>query len=132
MQINFKGVIDTYDSAYMNEKNILEREKHDALQINKYKELYKMEKIKREEEEMDKEKDLQVKKEEQEKHEKQERIRQEQLRIKTEKEIEVKEEEFKMIQKETLVKKVDQLPQYMKDYVYDQEYLKKEIADMSQ
>lgn len=88
MKEDFKYLLQDYDSKALTHKNILNREKGEALQVNQYKELYKMEKIKREEEENDLEKEWEMRREEEKQLEKQERIRQEELRIKTEKIIE--------------------------------------------
>lgn len=64
MDFHVKTVFNKHDSNYLKEKNVLEREKQEALQINQYKELYKMEKVKREEEEHEKDRERQLKKDE--------------------------------------------------------------------
>ncbi|CDW74957.1 UNKNOWN [Stylonychia lemnae] len=121
-----------YSSKQISDENFFRKEKNAAIVINKYKELYKMEKIKREEEEAEREKDKQHKRDQQVRVEKQEKIKQEKLRIETEKIIEDKEEEFKRIQQHTMVQGVEQLPQYMTDYEIGQDYLKNQIDEIDQ
>ena len=107
MEKDFKQYVSQFESLFLNERNLVERENKEALETNQYKELYKMEIMKREEEHMERERGRRMGREEQKNAEVQERIRQEQLRIETEKDIGRKEEDFKKIQMETLVKKID-------------------------
>jgi hypothetical protein len=88
-------LVEKHESQALTTKNTLDKEKQDALVVAKYKEIFKMEQYKKDEEEYDREKEREVKKEEIRRQEKMERKRQEELKIMTEKKIEDKEEEFK-------------------------------------
>ena len=130
MQLVFKTMVERLQSKHITDENVLAKEKHEALKVNEYKELYKMEKIKREEEEHNREYIRQEKLEEHKKQEKQEALRQEKLFIETEKTIAQKEKQFKLIQKETLLQKVEDLPGVMDYYTRMENFLEGEIGSM--
>lgn len=50
MESDFKEQMDKQDSKHISDAYFLAREKHEALDIAKYKELYKMEQLKKEQE----------------------------------------------------------------------------------
>eukprot|EP00347_Sterkiella_histriomuscorum_P022478 403338339 len=130
MENDFKDHEIKYQSKYISDENFFNKEVKQAHEVKKYKELYKMEMLKKEEEESEKEKEKQQRRDAQINSEKQEKIKQEQLRIETERVIEEKEEEFKRIQKETMVQNVEELPQYMRDNEAGQYYLKNQIGEI--
>jgi len=107
--------------------NELHREKSEALRVNEYKELYKMEMLKKEEEQREKELERHMVHEELVQKEKGERLRQEQLLIETLKTIEDKEEDFKQIQQATLLQHVGQLQHYVTNHEEGQNYLSQQI-----
>lgn len=85
-----------YESKAMTKDKILEREKKEALQTNTYKELYKMEKLKGEEEEEDRERKREARMHAAAEIERRKLASEERKRIERQQRIENKEEEFKM------------------------------------
>lgn len=75
MENDFKEHEIKYHSKYIADENYFEKEKRQAEQVKRYKELYKMEMIKKEEEENDREKERQGRREQIAKSEKQEKIK---------------------------------------------------------
>mmetsp|Transcript_31454 Transcript_31454/g.30797 ORF Transcript_31454/g.30797 Transcript_31454/m.30797 type:complete len:82 (+) Transcript_31454:1186-1431(+) len=81
MQVGFTKVVHENMGNDIASKNVLEKEKKDAIDVAKYKEVFKMERLKREEERNGRIKDKELEKEEQRKLEKEQRKENERLKI---------------------------------------------------